>query len=189
MKDYQEMVDRICNYMEENGFMLSPEKTTMMAFTRQRSLRQEFKLLIANKPIVTSKSTKFLGVIIQENLKWTNHVKHLSTKALRATNLIKMIKYEPWATPKILVHLVKTLIRSRLTYGIEAFFTASKTNWDLLGRIERKALKCALNLPQSTKTFLLYQEIGWMPLEFTAKMNCAKFEASSYASKNCVKAK
>ena len=97
-----------------------------------------------------------------------------------------MIKYEPWATPKSPIHLVKSLIRSRLTYGIEAFFTASQSDLDLLGQIERKALKSALNLPPCAKTDLLYQEIGWMSLEFTARMQCAKFEAKSHSSSTCV---
>ncbi|XP_076442799.1 uncharacterized protein LOC143281473 [Babylonia areolata] len=71
---------------------------------------------------------------------------------------------ETWATPEILVYLTGSLIRSKLLYGHEAFFTASDTQWEKLERVERSAIRHALGLPKWTAKDLVYQEAGWLPL-------------------------
>ena len=48
--------------------------------------------------------------------------------ASRALNVIKVLSAQPWAnTPKILVNVVRALVRSRLSYGLEAMPHLSKT--------------------------------------------------------------
>ncbi|XP_076452728.1 uncharacterized protein LOC143288265 [Babylonia areolata] len=63
-----------------------------------------------------------------------------------------------------LVYLTGALIRSKLLYGHEAFFTASDTQWEKLERVERSAIRHALGLPKWTAKDLVYQEAGWLPL-------------------------
>lgn len=173
---YQSVVDRVSGYMRENGFALNPDKTVLMAFTRRHgSIRpEELSINLEGKTIYSSKSAKFLGVTLQSNLGWKTHLQTLAAKAMRSVNLIKLLSGEKWATPSSLVHLCGALVRSRLTYGHEVFFAAAKTYWELLERVERKALKAALWLPLRAVNDMVYQTAGWLPLKRECEVLSAK---------------
>ena len=59
--------------------------------------------------------------------------KNIQSASRAALNMIKMLTTQPWAnTPKVLVDLVRGLVRSRLTYGLEAMHNISKTSFERL---------------------------------------------------------
>ena len=107
-----------------------------------------------------NKQAKFLGVTITQSLTWMSHVRSLITKARRATSMIKLLKGETWVTPRSLVHLTRALVRSCLTYGHEAFITATDSLCLDLKRAELAAVKAALGLPRYVINDLVYQEVG-----------------------------
>ena len=127
LKLYQGCVDDIQEYMEANGFSLSMEKTALMVFTRQASSRHYYYLQLHDTVITPSTEVKFLGVTLNQNLTWGTHISSLRTKVWRGVALVKALVGMTWATPKSLVHLTGALVRSRLTYGHEAFFTAPRS--------------------------------------------------------------
>ena len=124
-----------------------------------------------------SKQAKFLGVTITQSLTWMPHVRSLITKARRATSMIKILKGETWVTPRSLEHVTGALVQSRLTYGHEAFISATDSLWLDLERAELAVLKAALGLPRYSINDLVYQEVGWLPLREESRFRCAHFEA------------
>ena len=147
MAKFQECIDRIQGYMRCNGFDLCAEKTALIVFTWQVTTRGDNSIRIGDKMIQPSKETKFLGVTFEQSLSWKAHVKSLITKARRATSLIKLLRGETWTTPRNLIHLTGALVRSRLTYGQEVYFTISDQEWLGLERAELAALKMSLGVP------------------------------------------
>ena len=115
--------------MESNCFELSAEKTVLMIFTSEAQRRGAFRVRIGGKVVQRSKQAKFLGVTITQSLTWMPHVRNFITKARRATSMIKLLKGEIWVTPRSLLHLANALVRSRLTYGHEAFITITDSLW------------------------------------------------------------
>lgn len=82
LKRYQE---QICSaYMAENGFQFSAEKTALMVFSSSVQIRSPVSI----KP---STQAKFIGVVLSQDLQWTHHIRHLSTKAFRGLALIKLL--------------------------------------------------------------------------------------------------
>ena len=76
----------------------------------------------------------------------------------RALNVIKVLSAQPWAnTPKILVNVVRALVRSRLSYGLEVMPHLSKTGLACLTATEVRGLRLALGLPQSVPQCLVYR--------------------------------
>jgi ribonuclease HI len=162
--------------MANNGFNLSPEKTNLMVFTRQITSRKEFKIKINNCTINHSITTKFLGVVIHHDLLWHSHTKHLISKARRGVSAIKTLCGTTWVTPKSLLHLTHALVRSRLTYGHEASFTKTDSDWLALERIELRALKAVLGVPIYAVNDLVYQLVNWLPLRKFCKLNAVGFQ-------------
>ena len=103
-------------------------------------------------------------------------VAHNARNASRALNVIKVLSAQPWAnTPKILVNVVRALVRSRLSYGLEAMPHLSKTGLARLTAIEGRGLRLALGLPQSVPQCLVYREAGLLPFRRHIQLVCSKY--------------
>ena len=78
--------------------------------------------------IFASKEVKYLGVHFTRRGRTNQQVAHNARNASRALNVIKVVSSQPWAnTPKMPVKVVRALVRSRLSYGLEAMPHLSKT--------------------------------------------------------------
>ena len=75
------------NWVISNGLALNLNKTKYMLFSRQNI---EFKIL--NKKINRVKEVRFLGVIVDEKLNWSAHIKTLKSKISRYIGILCKIK-------------------------------------------------------------------------------------------------
>lgn len=183
---FQTDVDTIVDYMDQNGFTLSPEKTSLMFFpARHRVDTSKFYINVNGKTIYASETTRYLGVILDKSLSWGPHTQHLLNKASAAVGLIRVLKCtEGCNNTKALLHVTKAIIRSRLTYGQEAFFAASKTTISKLQARECAILRIVLDLPRCAPQELVYREAGWLPLENERELRCAQYVVRSQAVEN-----
>ncbi len=84
----------------------------------------ELKLKIDGCPVKKFTSTKFLGVVIDENLSWNEHIKALKRKLNHATSTINRLhKFLPESLYR---QLYFTLFESHLSYCISAWGGASQ---------------------------------------------------------------
>ena len=98
--------------------------------------------------------------------------------ASRALIVIKALSAQPWAnSPKILVSLVRSLVRSRLTYGLEAMPRITDSALARLTRIEVHGLRTSLGLPRSAPHSLVYREAGMLPLGQHIKLSTSTSSA------------
>ena len=119
---------------------------------------------------------KYLGVVFQRMGRTNRHVDYNARNASRALNVIKVLRTQPWANPpKVLVSLVKSLVRSRLVYGLEAMPSITETGLKRLTAIEVRALRLALGLPQSVPHSLVYRDAGLLPLRDQIQLMTAKY--------------
>ena len=101
---------------------------------------------------------------------------HNARNASRALNVNKVLSVQPWAnTPKILVNVVGALVRSRLSYGLEAMPHLSKTGLAHLTAIEVRGLRLALGLLQSVPQCLVYREAGLLPFRRHIQLICSMY--------------
>ena len=125
---------------------------------------------------------KYLGVVFQR-MGRTN--RHVDRNASRALNVIKVLSTQPWANPpKVLVLLVRSLVRSRLVYGLEAMPSITETGLKRLTAIEVRALRLALGLPQSVPHSLVYRDAGQLPLRDQIQIMTVKYVIRSQTVDN-----
>ena len=84
--DIVQQLNALCNILPNwvisNGLALNLKKTKYMLFSRQNiELPDEFKIL--NKKIDHVKVARFLGVIVDQKLNWSAHIKTLKSKMSR----------------------------------------------------------------------------------------------------------
>lgn len=172
---YQTNLNSLQDYMSNNGFELSSEKTSMMLFNNGKSSDRP-RLYLNSQELVYSESVKFLGVLITRNLNWKLHLDQLLTQARKNYNLLKVINKQKWSQSScVLIHLAESLVRSKLIYGQEVYFSASKTYLKKLQSIDSKAIKLALGVPIHTSTIGAYTLAGILPLDDVRKLAAASY--------------
>ena len=72
----------ISNWMKANKPILNIEKTNYILFGTQTAIENNLKLYYRNREINRVSNTNFLGVLVNENVSWNNHIDNLC-KTLR----------------------------------------------------------------------------------------------------------
>ena len=73
-------------------------------------------LLIENKAVEKITSTRVLGLILQNDLKWNEHIHYMTAKANRRLYMLRLLK-RAHADPDTLVNVYFTIIRPVLEYA------------------------------------------------------------------------
>ena len=150
MKRFQSNVNQLVCFMKDNGFELAAEKTVFMIFNRGRYNANDFSISIDNCYIYPSNEVKYLGVVIDGKMSWNSHIKRNIEKTKHVWSILKVLKRTEGASdPKNMCHVVRSLVRSRLLYGHEAFFAANKSVLKKLQTAECKFLRYALDMKNS----------------------------------------
>ena len=115
--DIVQQLNELCNILPywviSNGLALNLKKTKYMLFSRQNiELPDEFKIL--NKKIDRVKEVRFLGVIVDEKLNWSAHIKTLKSKKSRYIGILCKIKKLLPIQAKM--QIFQSLIQSHLNY-------------------------------------------------------------------------
>ena len=159
-------LNKLQKWCDENGFRFSPQKTVCVHFTRSRKVFSEPELYLKGFRVPVKDEVKFLGVIFDKKLTFVPHIKYLKDKCLKALNLLKVVSRTDWGGDrKTLLHLYRSLIRSKLDYGCMVYGSARKTVLQMLDPIAHQGLRLALGAFRSSPVESLYTEAEEPPLK------------------------
>lgn len=106
---------------------------------RTRPHEDYYSVRINGTKLFKTDKVRFLGVIVDEQLNWENHIEYLEEKLNSSIIVIKRIKkFIPQAHYKKLYH---SLFETHLTYGITAWGNASKSKLKVLFTIQKRCLR------------------------------------------------
>ena len=136
-------LEEIVKWLTINKLSLNVNKTQCMVFTRKREKRK-VNIKIEDQNIEQVSKTKFLGVIIDEQLNWKEHILYISNKISKAIGVI--IKARPLGK-KALLSLYYSMIYPYLTYCCQIWGATYLYNIDMLHRLQKKAIRiiCSKN--------------------------------------------
>ena len=116
---------KLADWADTNGFKFSPSKTVCIHFFKLRKLHPEPTLLLNGTPVPVVEETKFLAVVFDCKLSFIPHIKHLKHKCTKALNLLRVLAHtSSGADQETLLHLYRSLIRSKLDYGCIVYGSA-----------------------------------------------------------------
>ena len=137
-------LNRIEDWATRNGFKFSKSKTQCVHFCQQRKIHNDPALYIYGSQIPVVGESKFLGVIF-DKLSFIPHIKYLKAKCLKALNLLKVLSHTSWGADRTtLLHLYRSLIRSKLDYGSIVYGSARKSYLQMLDTVHNQGLRLAL---------------------------------------------
>ena len=136
-------VESISRWSTLNNMQLNESKTTgLVKYHGSFQDRCDLKLLLPN--IAFHQSVRFLGVFIDENLRWRSHVRYALKKCSQRMFVLRRLK--AFTTNEEFISIYNALIRSLLEYASPAFIGLSNQESKLLEKVQNRCLKIKGNL-------------------------------------------
>ena len=137
-KTMNDELAKLVSWFKANKLSLNINKTNFMMFTKKRNDRK-VNISIDNIKISEVKETKFLGVIIDNNLCWTPHIESVYKKIYKSLGVIYRVKDK---LPTKSLHLLYcSLILPYLSYCSEVWGNTHKTKLNKIRTIQKKAIR------------------------------------------------
>ena len=169
---------QVYEWLLSNRLSLSWEKTFFVIYhspNRKHTLFNDIK--VNDFMIKRVKVIKYLGMHIDENLKWDKHVNTLCNTLSRNFHLFYSIRNIIPGTLK--KELYYSLIFSRIMYGIELYGSCRKTLLSKVQTIQNKLLKVLYQLPYRSNTNELHCRLELLKVEDIYKTRVLKFAYES----------
>ena len=161
----QPYIDKVVKWGRKWKFKFSAPKSSAVSFTRLYKPGNDPLLFLRGQRIPNAAKAKFLGIIFDAKLLWKDHIEMLINKCTRIKNAFSIIAKASYAlSHKNLCVLFKSLVRSRIDYGLIAYGSSRKFNIQKLEVAVRSVLRIILGSRSSTPTEILYADTDSEPI-------------------------
>ncbi len=141
--------------------------------TKRMKIPEYLNIKVDNIIIKRVKSAKYLGVILDEDLNWGNHIGEMNKSIIKTANSFKIIKHKvPDSTKPV---LFQAYIFSKIQYDIEVYGKALPTIIKKVQTQQNRALKILFSKDYYTPTKLLHKELNILLINDIYKLYILKF--------------
>lgn len=166
IKRLERALTNIQTYYDDWKIKINTHKTQAVLFPYNRSYRRKptAKLIQGGNEIVLSRSATYLGVILDQKLRFAEHIEQTRKKAYR-----KLATVYPLLTNKHLATKSKTLIytailRPTVTYASPVCHEAAAYHLNCLQVFQNKCLKTVFGLNRRFPTRQIQRSTGVQPI-------------------------
>ena len=166
---------KISQWLNANKLSLNVDKTHYIIFTsyKKRFNANNFKLHFNGKLIERASNTKFLGIIIDENLTWKPHIKMVNSKASRINGILYRIRH--LLNQKSILTIYYSLIYSYLSYSNIIWGGAKRTHLEPLLKIQKRFARIATNSDFREHATPLFNQLKLLHIHDIFKLQQVEF--------------
>ena len=155
-------LEKLCNWLHANKLSLNVEKTQFILFTKREKCVVSSPIKIFDVSIVEVNSVKFLGVLIDCHLNWSDHIKLIKNKIAKGIGII--CKAKKILKPETLKTLYNSFILPHLTYCIEVWGATFDCILDKLNILHKKSVRIMMSQQRLSHTDPLFKRLGLLKL-------------------------
>ena len=131
-------IDHIVRWSENNKLQLNSLKTVGFIYQRG-NFRDSHNVQAMIRGVNFQKSVRFLGVFLDDNLRWNTHTSFIEKKCAQRLYILRRLR--SLTSDKEFAQIYIALIRSLIEYASPAFIGLSSKNSERLNVIQRRCLK------------------------------------------------
>ena len=186
-KTVNKELKKLCLWLNVNRLALNVGKTNFVIFRANKPLTHNVTLIMNKKALDQKDNVKYLGVLIDEHLRWNYHISNISKKISRGVGILG--KLRNFMDTDLLKTIYYCLVYSHLSYGVHAWGSACKTETEKIVVLLKKAARIMTGnqyfqiygepagpLPHAEP---LYKELGILNFQDIFDLNIAKFVYST----------
>lgn len=161
----------ITTWLRANKISLNTSKTEIIIFrSKRKTITKKLNFRISGQKIPISKTVKYLGVILNENLSWDSHMDYILPKLNRGLGLLSKIRY---CVPNFLLRTIYfCLFNSHLIYASQVW-AQQKTILQKLQVLQNKALRIINFKPRDSSANELYFSTKILKIsDYLKLLNC-----------------
>lgn len=155
------------NWAKEQNFDFSFHKCHAMMITRKLKYHTPM-ISLQNKNITYSRCIKLLGLTIDDNLNFNQHIKEKCSKCIHMTNTLLRFSRQTWGLDREALNIIYTYVfLPTILYSAEIWFKEAKLkcNQKLLRESERMICLRILKTYRTTPRIAALILTGKIPLE------------------------
>lgn len=124
---------------------------------------------LADIPIPSSQSIKYLGLTIDRRLTWALHVREKKLALNARHRLLKTLLTNKHTKLNIKLLIYKSLIKPMWTYGLQLWGNAKKSNLNKIQTTQNKILRSITNAPPYVSNFSIHSDLKIKTIHEEAK--------------------
>ena len=159
----QQDLDKLAAWEEKWKMKFHPDKCSVLPITRKKSPRS-FEYKLHGHILKVEKSTKYLGITIDNKLSWNTHIDNITKKA--NSSLAFLRRNLQISQQHIKSNAYTTLVRPQLEYAASVWDPYTKEKVDQLEMVQRRAARYVVNnYSREASVTSMLQQLGWRSLE------------------------
>ena len=160
---------KLSDWLKVNRLSLNAKKTKLMIFrTFQKNVIIP-KIEMDEIELDPVSNFNYLGIIINENVKWKNHLNKIACNISKKVGII--FKLSHFISCYILLSIYNSLILPHITYGILAWGYES----DIIFGLQKKAVRAMTCAKYTAHTGPIFQKLNLLKLKDIHKIQQLKF--------------
>lgn len=166
----------LMKWLNNNGLHINTNKTKFMVIQNKYNLietENQPDIVINNSKIEQVREIKYLGVIIDENLSFSNHAVYITNKISKKVNLLRRIGKDltPWARSTI----YKTIILPHLNFCSTILFLLNNSELDILQKKQNIAMRFILGCDRRTNRKIMLDNLNFLSVRQVIILNTMVF--------------
>ena len=157
----EETVHAVQSYFTSNCLKMNPTKTTLLLIGTPQSLKKShhFQLNISGHTLTPSQSVKMLGVTIDSNLSWENHIANVTKKC--NSILFCLYKIRHHLTPEARKLLIEAHVFPHILYCLSVWGGAAACHLNRLQRVVNFAARVVSGARKRDHISPTVRALGW----------------------------
>jgi hypothetical protein len=165
----------ITNWFKLNKLSLNIKKTNFMIFKNKYShkLDLNLKIVIDNNELIRVHQTKFLGIIIDDDLSWKTHTTHISKIISKYNGIIRKVRQ--FLPQESVLNLYNTFVLPYLSYCAIIWTDKNNSNVDSLFLIQKRVIRTCTNSIWLAHTDPLFKSLNTLKVHDLHTLQLATF--------------
>lgn len=133
----------VIEWLKINNLIINLKKTQFMNFYQRKSSLQPLNISYKGEKILETKSTKFLGLYIDNDLSWKTHSDQVCSKLTKFSYALYMLSKV--VNQQALLTVYHAVVSSTLRYGL--IFWGNSTWRECVFKAQKKCIRAIVNIP------------------------------------------
>lgn len=152
-----EDLDLILAWCHSNGLYCNADKTKTLSFRGDLQ-----PITLGNNIIQMVQSARFLGLTVDDTLKWTQHIEALTKRLTSACFALRSVASELGMSTARQIYFA--LFESHLRYALPFWGSCSQEKFEIIFRIQKRAIRYIFNLKSRDHCVGKFSESGILTL-------------------------